>query len=60
LEKGFEGLLAKRNDIPKHARQQRLLEAVDRIILLYTQTGRAEKVNDWQVRKGELESRGDD
>lgn len=54
LEEGFEGLIAKQGDIPEHARQQRLLEAVDRVIVLYTQTGRAEKINVWQARKAVL------
>lgn len=54
LESGFEGLLAKQSDIPEHARQQRLLEALDRVTDFYSRLGRAEKVTLWQHKRTEL------
>jgi tetratricopeptide (TPR) repeat protein len=54
LLSGYEGLKARQDDIPQAVRAQRLIEAVDRLIALYTAMNRPDDVQTWQAEKARL------
>jgi hypothetical protein len=53
LVKGYEGMKAREKAIPPQA-AIRLLEALDRLIELYTATNKPEEVKKWQEEKARL------
>ena len=54
LRAAYEGLKTRQEDIPQPVRVQRLVEAVDRLILLYTALNRPDDVQTWQAEKERL------
>jgi hypothetical protein len=54
LRAAYEGLKARQEGIPQPVRVQRLVEAVDRLITLYTALNRPDDVQTWQAEKDQL------
>jgi hypothetical protein len=54
LLSGYEGLKPRQEEIPQRVRVQRLIEAVDRLIALYTALNRPEDVQTWRAEKARL------
>jgi serine/threonine protein kinase len=54
LLKGYEGLKARRDSIPPEVRAERLAQAVDALIELYTATNQSEHMTKWQAEKAKL------
>jgi tetratricopeptide (TPR) repeat protein len=54
LRAAYEGLKARQKDIPQPWRVQLLVEAVDRLIALYTAVNRPDDVQTWQAEKERL------
>jgi tetratricopeptide (TPR) repeat protein len=59
LRAAYEGLKARQEDIPQPVRVQRLVEAVDRLITLYTALNRSDDVQTWQAEKERLTAHKD-
>jgi hypothetical protein len=59
LRAAYEGLKARQEDIPQPVRVQRLVEAVDRLIILYTALNRPDDVQTWQAEKDQLTAHKD-
>jgi len=54
LLSGCEGLKARQDEIPQAVGVQRLIEALDRLIALYTAMNRLDDVQTWQAEKARL------
>jgi serine/threonine protein kinase len=54
LLKGYEGLKARRDSIPPQVRAERLSQAVDALIELYTAMNQSEHITKWQAERSKV------
>jgi TolA-binding protein len=58
LLEGHEGLRQQASNIPRAVRQQRLTEAVERLVRLYDAWGKKDKADEWRKKLGEAKAAG--
>jgi serine/threonine protein kinase len=56
LREGYEGLLRDAKSIPEDVRQERLLEAVERLVRLYDAWGKKDQAEQWRKKRDELKA----